>query len=136
VAQFRALRAEEEVGNTVAALEAEAYGGTFGPTEVEANFEREGKALQSWTRPPGHLDEGEIAARKRWKAIVERAPNTTGPWTRGESYTRLWRDGVRPDYVAALTQPVSQPPPASPTTPTPTQAAAARLALMETVIRR
>jgi small subunit ribosomal protein S23 len=133
IAQFRALRAEQEVANATAALEAEAYGGSFGQTEIERNFEREGKALQTWTRGASHLDEGEVAARKRWKAIVERAPNTAGPWSRGAGYTRLWRDGVRPDY-AALTQPVSTPPPEpEPSTPAPAQA---RLSLMESVRRR
>jgi hypothetical protein len=68
IAQFRALRAEQEVANATAALEAEAYGGSFGQTEIERNFEREGKALQTWTRGASHLDEGEVAARKRWKA--------------------------------------------------------------------
>jgi len=27
-------------------------------------------------------------------------------WSRGEEYVRLWREGVRPDYSPALTEPI------------------------------
>jgi small subunit ribosomal protein S23 len=56
------------------------------------------------------MDEGALAARKRWRAIVERTTGT-GEWSRGEQYVKLWREGVRPDY-AALTEPVAESVPA------------------------
>lgn len=52
------------------------------------------------------MDEGAIAARKRWKAIVER--DTDKRWTKGKAYVRLWQEGVRPTYAAALTEPVKE----------------------------
>jgi small subunit ribosomal protein S23 len=112
VSQFRALRIEQEIAAKTGAMEAEAYGASFAPSEIEREFTREGAALASWTRQAGELDEGEIAARKKWRAIVERTTGA-GPWTRGEEYTRLWRTGVRPDYAPALTQPADAPVPAT-----------------------
>jgi hypothetical protein len=104
VSQFRALRLEAQIAAATGALEAEAYGGSFGPGEVDREFAREGAAIATWTRAPGELDEGELAARKKWKAVVDRTAGT-GEWSRGENYTRLWREGTRPDYAPALTQP-------------------------------
>jgi small subunit ribosomal protein S23 len=105
VAQFRALRIEQEAATNAAALEAEAYGATFMAGEIEHEFAREGAAIASWTRQAGESDEGEIAARKKWRAIVDRTAGT-GPWTRGTEYQRLWREGQRPDY-RPLTQQLS-----------------------------
>jgi small subunit ribosomal protein S23 len=104
VAQFRALRGEAQIAASVAAAEAESYGGKFGLTEVERTFEKEEEALQTWQRAQ-EMDEGALAARKRWRAIVERTTGT-GEWSRGEQYTRLWKEGVRPNY--ALTEPVTE----------------------------
>ena len=52
------------------------------------------------------LDEGAMAARKRWKAIVERQDGTK-EWTKGEEYVRLWKEGVRPTYAPVLTEPLA-----------------------------
>ena len=103
-AQFRALRSEHEIASTFAALEAEAYGAQFAPTETEKGFTRESNALKTWSVDERY-DQSAIAARKRWKAVVERDHPAT-EWTGGEKYVKLWKEGVRPDYSPALTQPV------------------------------
>ena len=105
VAQFRSLRSEQEIANTIATLEAEAYGAEFGPTETERGFNKELDALKTW-HVDERYDQNAIAARKRWKAVVEREQPAV-PWTAGQEYVRLWREGVRPNYSAALTEPVS-----------------------------
>lgn len=105
VAQFRSLRSEQEVANTIATLEAEYYGAEFGPTETEQGFNKELEALKTW-HVDERYDQNAIAARKRWKAVVEREQPPV-PWTAGQEYVRLWREGVRPSYSPALTEPVS-----------------------------
>jgi len=105
IAQFRSLRSEHHIATTTAALEAEAYGSVFGPTEIEQGFEKEKKGLETWERRE-ELDEGAMAARKRWRAIVERQGGV-GEWTKGQQYVRLWKEGIRPTYAPALTEPVS-----------------------------
>ena len=105
VAQFRSLRSEQEVANMIATLEAEHYGAEFRPTETERGFNKELEALKSW-QVDERYDQNAIAARKRWKAVVERSQPAV-PWTAGQEYVRLWREGIRPNYSAALTGPVS-----------------------------
>lgn len=107
VAQFRALRSEHHIATTFAVQEALALGSTFGPSEIETSFELQKKALQTWSRKE-ELDEGAIAARKRWKAIVDKT-HGIGQWSKGEEYVRLWQEGVRPNYMPALTEPLSTP---------------------------
>jgi len=106
VAQFRALRAEHHIATTVAVKEAEELGSDFGPSEIEQAHEMEKKSLATWERQ-AELDEGAIAARKRWKAIVERQPGAN-QWTKGVEYVRLWNEGIRPNYMPHLTTPVEQ----------------------------
>ena len=89
----------------IAALEAEHHGVEFSPTETEQGFNKELKALETW-RVDERYDPNAIAARKRWKAVVERSQPPI-PWTAGQEYVRLWREGVRPNYSAALTGPIS-----------------------------
>lgn len=98
VAQFRSLRSEHHIASAVARREADAYGIQLGPSQVEISFQKEDKALDTWHRK-AELDAGALAARKRWKAIVDRDP---GPWTRGQEYVRLWKEGIRPTYSPAL----------------------------------
>jgi small subunit ribosomal protein S23 len=105
IAQFRSLRSEHHIATTFAAMEADAIGAVFAPGEIEHAFEKETKGLITWERK-AELDEGAIAARKRWKAIVEKQDGV-GQWTKGEKYVRLWREGVRPTYSPALTEPVT-----------------------------
>lgn len=102
VAQFRALRSEHHIATTVAVKEAEALGSIFGPSEIEQANEMEKKSIATWERR-AELDEGAIAARKRWKAIVDRQPGAN-QWTKGMEYVRLWKEGVRPNYMPSLTQ--------------------------------
>lgn len=83
-----------------AVLEAEAHGAVFSPGEIERGFAMEEKALESWEET-GTLDDGALAARKRWKAVVQR--RDPGDWTRGQAYVRLWKEGVRPDYSPITT---------------------------------
>jgi small subunit ribosomal protein S23 len=100
VAQFRSLRSEHHVANSVAALEAEAHNAVFGRGEIERGVEVEMLGLSTWDRRE-ELDEGAIAARKRWKAILDRS-SRRGGWSKGQEYVRLWKAGVRPTYLPAL----------------------------------
>lgn len=110
VSQFRALRAEHYIANNVAAMEAEQLGSTFGTSEIEESFEQQKKALSTWDRK-AELDQGELAAQKRWKAIVNRS-HGAGQWSKGQEYVRLWQDGIRPTYLPAISNlqaPAGQP---------------------------
>lgn len=104
MAQFRSLRSEHQIATKTAALEAEAYGAVFAPTEIERGFAKEQEALENWSSK-AEMDAGAIAARKRWKAIVERTGAVGSQWTKGQDYVRLWKEGVRPTYAPSLTEP-------------------------------
>ncbi|TCD60048.1 mitochondrial ribosomal small subunit component [Steccherinum ochraceum] len=104
VAQFRSLRAERDIATNTARLEAEVIGIPFGPTLVEQTFALEEKQLDTWEKKD-ELDASALAARKRWKAIIEKEYDT-GTWSRGKQYVRLWKEGVRPDYMPVLKEPV------------------------------
>ncbi|GLB35963.1 putative mitochondrial ribosomal protein S25 [Lyophyllum shimeji] len=107
VAQFRALRSEHYVATTFAVMEAEYLGAVFSRGEIAHAFEKEKRGLDTFERRE-ELDEGAIAARKRWKAVVERTEGVK-EWTKGEEYVRLWKEGVRPTYAPLLTRPLTQP---------------------------
>lgn len=109
VAQFRSLRSEHHIATKTAALEAEAYGAVYAPTEIERGFAKEQEALENW-HSKAELDAGAIAARKRWKAIVERHGAVGSEWTKGQDYVRLWKEGVRPTYAPSLTEPTTAAP--------------------------
>ncbi|PCH33903.1 hypothetical protein WOLCODRAFT_112765 [Wolfiporia cocos MD-104 SS10] len=102
VAQFRSLRSEHDVAKKFALLEVEHYGIAFGPSQVEITFAKEERAFESW-RKNEELDAGENAAKKRWRAIVERE-GPPGSWTKGQEYVRLWQEGIRPTYAPLLTE--------------------------------
>lgn len=104
VAQYRALRAEHHISTVIAAMEAEHYGSIFGPSEIEMSVEVQKKALETWSKKE-EMNEGAIAARKRWKKIVDKA-HGVNQWTKGEEYVRLWQEGIKPNYMPALTEPV------------------------------
>ena len=104
VGQYRALRSEHHVSTMFAVMEAEHYGSTFGPTEIETSFDLQKKSLQTWNRKE-EADEGALTARKRWKLIIEKT-HGINQWTKGEEYVRLWQEGVRPNYMPALTEPI------------------------------
>ena len=87
-----------------AVLEAEAHGAVFAPGEIQRGFAMEEKALESWEET-GTMDDGALAARKRWKAVVKK--REPGAWTRGQAYVRLWKEGVRPNYSPLLEESVS-----------------------------
>ncbi|KDQ63364.1 hypothetical protein JAAARDRAFT_147601 [Jaapia argillacea MUCL 33604] len=103
VSQFRALRSEQHIATQVAALEGEVHGTVFGPTQTESGFDKETEALGTWKKREEN-DLGAIAARKRWRAIIQREGGP-GDWTKGEQYTRLWKEGVRPNYSSVVTAP-------------------------------
>ncbi|OSX67318.1 hypothetical protein POSPLADRAFT_1128684 [Postia placenta MAD-698-R-SB12] len=103
VAQFRALRTEQHLARKFALMEANFYGIKFGPSQVEITFNKEQKALDSWAKSI-ELHSGENAAKKRWKAIVEKE-GPPGTWTRGQEYIRLWQEDVRPTYAPFLAEP-------------------------------
>jgi small subunit ribosomal protein S23 len=104
VAQFRALRSEHHISTTFAVMEAEYLGATFVRGEIEHAFEKEKRALATWEKL-ADLNEGELAARKRWKVIAERHEGMLG-WSKGQEYVRLWKAGIKPNYSPALTKPV------------------------------
>lgn len=85
-------------------MEAEAYGAKFSSTHIEKNFAKEQKAIDAWTKKD-EMDAGAIAARKRWRAIIERQGRVGSEWTKGQQYVRLWQEGVRPTYAPSLTEP-------------------------------
>lgn len=85
-------------------MEAEALGAVFSHGEIAHAFEKEKKGLATWARRE-ELDEGAMAARKRWKAVVEKREGAD-QWTKGQEYVRLWKAGVRPTYSAAMTEPI------------------------------
>ncbi|KAM6498475.1 Mitochondrial ribosomal protein S25 domain containing protein [Amanita muscaria] len=116
VSQFRALRSEHYIATKYAVMEARYLGGTFVASEIQHGFNKEVRNLDSWERRE-ELDEGAIAARKRWKAIVERQDGAN-QWSRGQEYVRLWKEGIKPSYAPSLTEPIAQ---HSQITPTPTR---------------
>ena len=90
-------------------------------------FEVESKILAANELKTERLDDTSQLARKRWRMIAlgsgssdsdsggagVRVGGTAGDdaanrnaWTRGEEYVRLWKEGVRPDYSPALTEPI------------------------------
>ncbi|KAG6854215.1 hypothetical protein C0991_009233 [Blastosporella zonata] len=104
VAQFRALRSEHQIATTFAAMEADYLGAIFSKGEIEHAFDKEKRGLATFERLE-EFDEGAIAARKRWKAIVDRTEGVT-EWTKGKEYAKLWKEGVRPTYAPQLTKPI------------------------------
>ncbi len=106
VTQFRSLRSEQRIATLAAAAEAEAYDAEFGPTETEKGFEREEEHLKTFEASGTTVQES-VEARKRWKMIVGGTGNP-GKWSLGEDYTRLWKEGVRPDYMSSLSAPAEQ----------------------------
>ncbi|KAK2461607.1 hypothetical protein APHAL10511_006070 [Amanita phalloides] len=110
VAQFRSLRSEHYIATKYAVMEARYLGATFVATEIEHGFNKEVRNLDTWERRE-ELDEGVLAARKRWRSTVERLEGVN-QWTKGEEYVRLWKEGIRPTYAPALTEPISQQTPA------------------------
>ena len=130
VAQFRTLRAVQHVATRFAAQAALAHGARFGPSETTRGFEAEGRMLEASELRKERLDDSTQLARKRWRMIalgssdggggggVDSAGSEVGAigedanrkaWSRGEEYVRLWKEGVRPDYSPALTEPISPP---------------------------
>ncbi|KAL0578500.1 mitochondrial ribosomal small subunit component [Marasmius crinis-equi] len=103
VAQFRALRSERHISSTMALLEADTLGALFQPSETALGFEKELRSLATWERQ-AELDEGAMAARKRWRAIAQ--PHSEArQWSVGQQYVRLWKEGNTPKYAPALTEP-------------------------------
>ena len=129
VAQFRALRAVQHVATRFAAQAAVAYGARFGPSETTRGFEAESRVLEASELRKERLDDSARLARRRWRMIALGSGGdssggvgvgvgvgaATGEdadgeaWSRGEEYVRLWKEGVRPDYSPALTEPISPP---------------------------
>lgn len=125
VAQFRTLRASQHIATRFAAQAAVAHGARFGSSETARGFEAERRVLEASELRRERLDDSARLARSRWRMIAlggggggdsgsgldagagEDADRHA--WTRGEEYVRLWKEGVRPDYSPALTEPISPP---------------------------
>ncbi|KAJ3784574.1 mitochondrial ribosomal protein S25-domain-containing protein [Lentinula aff. detonsa] len=104
IAQFRALRSERHIALTMAIHEAENLGAVWQNSEIAHGFQKEIKSLASWERQ-SELDEGAMAARKRWRSIaLEHTEDRE--WSKGQEYVRLWKEGYTPRYAPALTEPV------------------------------
>ncbi|TFY72430.1 hypothetical protein EVG20_g587 [Dentipellis fragilis] len=108
VAQFRALRSEHHIATVFAAQEAESYGAVFAPSATEKGYEYETKVLTSDKKQKAEMDEREMTSRKRWRMENVRGRHES-EWTKGQEYVRLWKQGVRPDYSPALTEPIAAP---------------------------
>ncbi|KIK70806.1 hypothetical protein GYMLUDRAFT_66021 [Collybiopsis luxurians FD-317 M1] len=107
IAQFRALRSERHIAMTMAVYEAEHLGAVWQNSEIAHGFQKEIKSLATWERQ-SELDEGAMAARKRWRSIaLEHTEDRE--WSKGQEYVKLWRDGIAPRYAPALTSPVKPP---------------------------
>lgn len=109
VAQFRTLRAVQHVATRFAAQQATiAHGARFGPSATSRGFAAEDAVLEADERRSERLDDSTRLARRRWRMVpLGTGGSSSGAeWSRGEEYVRLWREGVRPDYSAALTEPV------------------------------
>ncbi|KAI0332032.1 hypothetical protein GY45DRAFT_1321589 [Cubamyces sp. BRFM 1775] len=107
VAQFRSLRSEITIARQIALNEAEHYGIEFGPSQTEITSKKESKAFDTF-RDAAAQSRDEETERKRWKAIVERE-GRAAQWTKGQEYTRLWKQGVRPVYAPVLAEPQISP---------------------------
>jgi small subunit ribosomal protein S23 len=109
VAQFRTLRAVQHVATRFAAQQATiAHGARFGPSATSRGFAAEDSVLEAAERRSERLDDSTRLARRRWR-MVPLGTGSSGSgteWSRGEEYVRLWREGVRPDYSPALTEPI------------------------------
>ncbi|KAJ7040365.1 mitochondrial ribosomal protein S25-domain-containing protein [Mycena alexandri] len=106
IAQFRSLRSEHHISTTFAVMEAEDLGAVFVHGEIEHAFEKEKRALSTWEKL-ADVDEGSLAARKRWKMIAERHIGETD-WSRGVQYVKMWQAGNRVNYSPALTRPIEE----------------------------
>ncbi|KAF5385525.1 hypothetical protein D9757_005433 [Collybiopsis confluens] len=104
VAQFRALRSERHITMTMAVYEAEHLGAVWQNSEIAHGFQKEIRSLATWERQ-SELDEGTMAARKRWRSIALEHTDDR-EWSKGQEYVKLWRDGITPKYSPALTAPI------------------------------
>lgn len=107
VAQFRSLRSELHVARSIALAEAEHLGMDFGPSQVDITFNKEQTALRTFQDTTAR-DRTAETERKRWKAVVERE-GLPDEWTKGQQYTRLWKEGVRPVYAPVFSEPEIKP---------------------------
>ena len=113
VAQFRTLRAVQHVATRFAAQQAAvAHGARFGPSATARGFEAEEAVLDADERRSERLDDSTRLARRRWRMVPlgSSSSSSGAEWSRGEEYVRLWREGVRPDYSPALTEPIEPTP--------------------------
>ena len=112
ITQFRMLRAIQHVATRFAAQQAAiAHGAQFGPSATARGFEAEEAVLEADERRTERLDDSTRLARRRWRMVPLGTGSSGGggggrEWSRGEEYVRLWREGVRPDYSPALTEPI------------------------------
>lgn len=102
------MRSEHHIASSFAAKEAEHLGDVSFKSEITRGFMKEIRSLGTWERQ-AELDEGALAARKRWRSIVHDHQGSR-EWSKGEEYVRLWREGTRPDYAPALTEHVEPAP--------------------------
>ena len=114
----------QHVATRFAALEAAAYGAVFGSSATTRGYEAESRVLAANELRSERLDDSARLARSRWRMVPagSRVGDDAGAsgagagdaadaygnaWSRGEEYVRLWKEGVRPDYSPALTEPIS-----------------------------
>ena len=94
VLQYRALRAEHKVMTQFAVLEAEMYGATFTPGELERGYNLEQAALKTYD-PTATRDLSVLRARKKWRPVVEKTPEQ---FTEGHEYAQAYEQGIVPTY--------------------------------------
>ncbi|KAI0308290.1 mitochondrial ribosomal protein S25-domain-containing protein [Multifurca ochricompacta] len=96
------------VATRFAAQEAAAYGANFGPSATAQGYEAESRVLEANELKSERMDDSARLARRRWRmTALGTADANRNEWSRGENYVRLWKEGVRPDYAPALTEPVT-----------------------------
>lgn len=94
VLQYRALRANHKTMSRFAVLEAESYGATFTPGELERGYNLENSALDTWD-PTAMRDLSVLRARKKWRPVVDKTPEQ---FTGGHEYAQAYEQGVVPTY--------------------------------------
>jgi len=94
VLQYRALRAEHKIMTQFAVLEAESYGATFTPGELERGYKLEQAALKTYD-PTATRDLSVLRARKKWRPVVDKTPEQ---FTEGQEYAQAYEQGIVPTY--------------------------------------
>lgn len=59
--------------------------------------------MNSWSRHKQRASAHD-ASHKKWRAVAKRE-GPEMPWSSGQEYVRMWKEGVRPTYIPVVTEP-------------------------------